>query len=541
LRAEEGTHGVEEGGARIRPMVSGAVLAGCVFVSGGAVMVYEFLAVRFLQRYYGGSLDVWASEIAVCLAGLAAGYAIGGMLADRYRSWRVLGLMLGLAGLLGFFMELLAVWIGERLLDVEAALSWHPFFAAGFSSFLTFLFLGTVLPQAIRLHVRRLDRVGSAAGWIATFSTGGSIAGALMTAHVLLPRWGVRETLYGMSMTLVALGGAVLLPGLLSRLRKSPRAAALIVLLAACPAGAEVIFDNYSAHHHILIEDVRVERLLRFDNAPQSTMSLADPYSGGFEYTDFFHVPLVFDPAIERTLFIGLGGGTGPKSFLQYYPRMQIEVVEIDPMVEQVAREYFAVPRDPRLRIAVGDGRNYLRRTRGKFGAVIVDAYGSGPYGAYLPYHLVTVEFFHIAWGKMENGGCLVYNVMGTYRGENDGIVRDMMTTLSQVFQAVYAFRARTSQNTVFAAMKIDLGEVAPNGTKNGVGWPGGPWLQHPLTASQLKDLVLSLQSQHLATFPNLERRLTQFSRVQSVPGAGRVLTDNYAPVDVASGRRRRP
>lgn len=526
--------------SRLLSFAGMAALGTCVFVSGGAVMIYEFLAVRFLQRYYGSSLDVWASEIAICLAGLAVGYALGGWLADRYRSERVLGAALLVSGILGFFMERLAVWIAERLLAVDVALSWHPLLAAGFSTFLPFLALGTVLPQAIRLHVRRIERVGTSAGRMATLSTAGSIAGALMTAHVLLPRWGVRETLYGMSLVLAALGGAVVAVGFLSSWRR--KAGVMMLLLFLVPgasAGADVIFENYSAYHHILVEDSGDERALRFDSDMQSTMSLTDPYAGGFEYTDFFHVPLVFDPTVRHVLFIGLGGGTGPKGFLRYYPTVQVEVAEIDPMVEQVARQFFAVPDDPRLRIAIADGRGYLQRSRGPFGAIILDAYGSGPHGAYIPYHLATVEFFRIAWARIENGGCLVYNVMGTYGGLNDDVVRNMMTTLSSIFQAVYAFRARTSENTVFVAVKISPEELQPDGTENGLAWPNGPWLQHPLNDSQLRELAATFKSSFTVTFPNLETRLTQFSPVQTRPAAGMVLTDNYAPVDIAPSLRR--
>ena len=56
----------------------------------------------------------------------------------------------------------------------------------------------------------------------------------------------------------------------------------------------------------------------------------------------------------------------------------------------------------------IADGRVYLRRASGPYGAIIVDAYGTGPYGAYLPYHLATQEFFNLAWGKLENGGCVI-------------------------------------------------------------------------------------------------------------------------------------
>ena len=58
-------------------------LLGAVTIAGAAVMIYEFIAVRILQRYFGGQIDVWASDIAVCMAGLAVGDTLAGHLGDR--------------------------------------------------------------------------------------------------------------------------------------------------------------------------------------------------------------------------------------------------------------------------------------------------------------------------------------------------------------------------------------------------------------------------------------------------------------------------
>jgi len=310
--------------------------------------------------------------------------------------------------------------------------------------------------------------------------------------------------------------------------------------LPACAgAEAEVIYEDYSAYHHILVEDVKGQRRLRFDDALQSTMSLRDIYRGGFEYTDFFHVPLVLDPSTSRVLFVGLGGGTGPKAFLRDYPWMQVEVAEIDPQVEQVAREFFRLPADPRLRVTIQDGRVYLQRARRAYGAILMDAYASGPYGAYLPYHLVTQEFFALAKRRLTNGGCLVYNVMGTYGGAQDDQVRGVYSTLSKTFAVVYAFRARSSGNTVFVAQHIAPAKLDADGTRGGRAWPVGPWLQHPLDGAAWAGLARRLIAGGAIKLDRLDGRVTQFSRVYGTPVAGPFYTDNYAPVDLAPGRRR--
>jgi len=438
-------------------------------------MAYEFLAVRIMARFFGSSTDVWAAVIAVLLAALSIGYAVGGRLADRFASTRPLTVVLIIGGAAGALIEKIAQAVGERLLDVDVALAWHPYIAATLVSVIPILALGTVLPQAIRLWAEHTNRLGSAAGWTAALSTFGSILGVLLTVHLFLPRTGVRETLYSISAVLI---GA----GILLAVVRFKRTAALVALCWLCPwhAGAEILYEQYSAYHHILVEDIGRERQLRFDNAVQSTMARDNIYAGGFEYTEFFHVPLVLDPTISSALFVGLGGGTGPKAFLRDYPHMRVDVAEIDPVVVDVAKIYFGLPEDSRLRVFVRDGRVHLERARTTYGAIVMDAYASGPYGAYVPYHLITEEFFQLARSRLENGGVLVYNVVEAYGGEFD----------------------------------------------------------ESLAPERFQGLAEKLLADGFLKLPPLPKRLTQFPAVMAQPPAGPVYTDNYAPVDIAPGRR---
>ena len=375
----------------------------CVFVSGASIMVLQFIVVRILTRDFGGALEVWAAVISVCLAGISLGYYLGGYLADRYQSWRILGLMLVLGGSSGASVEILANLAGQQLLQVDFAINWHPYFAALFSSFLPNLMLGTILPQVIKLGTHELARVGKSVGRIAAMSEVGSIFGVILTAQVLIVYIGVRESLYATAFVLVIFGLVLIVAG--NRLRLCTVMAILVTFVIPNQAQAQIVFEKYSSYHHIIVEDISSHRLLRFNRDIQSTMSLQNPYAGGFEYTDFFHVPMVLNPSINRVLFVGLGGGTGPKDFLAYYPEMQVDVVEIDPMVINVAKEFFAVPDHPRLSIYEQDGRNFMRRSSNRYGAIIVDAYASGgPYGAYLPYHLATKEFFETAASQQRPG-----------------------------------------------------------------------------------------------------------------------------------------
>ena len=466
----EAREGRADGGGRAWLPV--LVLAIVVVISGASVMIFEFLAVRFLARFFGSSLDVWGSVITVLLAALSGGYATGGVLADRFGTVRPMAWMLVLAGVTGLAMERIAVMAGERLLQVDSGLLWHPYVAAGLASFVPVFALGTVLPQAVRMRAVRTGRVGSAAGWMSGLSTLGSIAGVMLTVHVFLPRVGVRETLYVTSAVLVLTGLAL---GALRWKRLAVLVGVLGWLPACSGAEAEVIYEDYSAYHHIMVEDMDGQRRLLFDDALQSAMSLRDIYRGGFEYTDFFHAAMVLEPSASRVLFVGLGGGTGPKAFLA---GLSVDAGGGGGNRSGGGTHCADVLRVAGRSAAAGDDsgwRVYLERSRQAYGAILMDAYASGPYGAYLPSHLVTEEFFAVARRRLTNGGCLVYNVMGTYGGNQDDQVRGVYSTLSKTFEVVYAFAARSSGNTVFVAQHIEPAKLEANGTREGRPWPAGP------------------------------------------------------------------
>jgi len=69
-----------------------------VFVSSACTMVLELIAGRIVAPYVGVSLYTWTSIIGVVLAGISLGNYLGGRLADRWASGRLLGAVLSLGG-----------------------------------------------------------------------------------------------------------------------------------------------------------------------------------------------------------------------------------------------------------------------------------------------------------------------------------------------------------------------------------------------------------------------------------------------------------
>ncbi len=200
--------------------------------------------------------------------------------------------------------------------------------------------------------------------------------------------------------------------------------------------GMRVIYEADSVYHFIVVAEDDRARYLRFDRSFQSGMLLNDHFESPFLYAAYAHVGLIFAPQAKRVLVIGLGGGSIPKRFWRDYPEVTVDVAELDPMVVDVAKRFFQVREDPRLRIFVQDGRLFLRRAQQKYDIIIIDAYFSES----IPFHLTTREFYELASERLAPGGVLVSNVIGALQGPRSSLFHAIYKTQATVFPGLYLF-----------------------------------------------------------------------------------------------------
>src|SRR5215218_5396209 len=189
-------------------------LSAVVFMAGVGSLATEIAATRLLAPYYGSSTVVWANVIGLVLASLALGYWLGGRLADRWPSARVLGgIVLAAAVLIatvpfaaGPFLD-----VSVKGLDqVSAGAAIGSFFAVLALFAPPVILLGMVAPFAVRLGIEDVRDAGSVAGRLYALSTVGSLLGTFLSALVLIPAIGTRRTLIAAAVV-VAIPGAVLL------------------------------------------------------------------------------------------------------------------------------------------------------------------------------------------------------------------------------------------------------------------------------------------------------------------------------------------
>jgi spermidine synthase len=485
-----------------------------VFGSGAVLMALEMLALRLISMNFGGQLREMSAVIAVFLIAMSLGYYLGGRAGDRWPHPLTLVTAMLAAGVCIMPIPLLNNALAERMYQSVLPDSVHALIVSFLLYFLPVVLMAGVSPMAIRLLARQVEESGKVAGNVAALSTLGSILGTLGTSYYLIDLFqSYSKTVYCLGLLMGLLAVVVWLEHVSQRRRLAAAAGLLILLSAPRPAAAEVIYERDSVYHHILVKDEGVYRILYFDNSTESRMLRNDPLNGGYEYTDFFHIPFLLNENIRSVLVVGLGGGTGPKRFVHDYPRAVVDAVDVDQAVVEVAQKYFYVKPGPRLKLHVQDGRAFIKRSTKTYDLIIFDAYTRNRYGSTIPPHLTTREYFQQLRQHLSPRGCLVYNCTG---GEMSAITRALYKTIATAFSQQYLFDTETSLNTVF---------VAWNG--------GGP----RLTKEQFVERAQRLVEKGVVKLPNFVHRAGQLYTGPIDTSDVPLLTDDYAPVDTLMRR----
>ncbi len=444
------------------------VLETTVFTSGALVMIYEIVGSRLLAPYIGASTYVWTSLIGVILAALSLGYWLGGKWADRKPEIKILALVIFLAGglvsltilLHDLILSLIAkFYVGLEIKSVLAALL---LFAPAS------VLLGFVTPYAVKLKMASLADSGKTVGRLYALSTIGSIFGTFSAGFFLIPFVGSVRTLYIVGASLIALS-ILLTPFAFTRLNLT----FLILFVFGIFTNEAKLYVLRQAYdfHDIDTEYSRVQIFNTTDaKSGKAIRALAiDPYfyqSKMFlesdelasEYAKFYHLIRHFKPDFQQTLIIGGAGYSFPKEYLKKYDNKQIDVVEIDAQMTEIAKKYFRLEENPRLKIFHEDGRIFLNNADAdKYDAVLMDAFGSL---FSIPFQLTTVEAVENIHRVLKPDGVAIFNVGGAITGNSGKFLQAELATYRKVFPRVLLFKVDSAkkddelQNLIVVAIK---------------------------------------------------------------------------------------
>ena len=478
-------------------------------VCGAVVMVLEILGAKILTPYFGSSHFVWTAQIAVTLASLASGYALGGWWVDRSPSLnRIFTAVLTAALYIGLslpFIDAISLACLRYPLPVGSLLAALALF------FIPLALLAMVGPFLARVLLLWGGPAGSSIGRLSALSTLGSLIGTVLIGYILLPLAANSTTLAGAAAFLGML--CLIYFSVWGRAHATAAMLAFLTLLATSGAGMRI-------DHIRQFGDLKI---LARRNSNFGNMHVVET-PGGIRYylndllTQNSYAPEIKDsvslftymlrglahaytPSLKKVLCIGMGIGVVPMKLAE--DGAQVEVVEINPDVVPLAKEFFDFKPD-RVQLHIADGRQFLNQSTQRYDAIVLDAF----LGDSSPSHLLTREAFTSIRRSLSDSGVLVINAFGSSEPDKDFMLASTEKTLRAVFQDV-RLHASGNGNVFLVASPSPLKAHRP---------PGFDAMPNRIQA---------------------EARRAWEGLLQTNPAHGLVLTDDFNPVEFHDAKNR--
>ncbi|EXM37962.1 spermidine synthase [Ruminococcus albus SY3] len=493
------------------------------FFAGMSVMAVELGASRLLAPYFSSSQIVWTIIIGTIMIAMALGNYFGGKSADKdpdpdklYK--RILFSAVWIAAI-PFIGKMVILGISALLVVTVSTnfLIWAAFLACMVIFVFPLFLLGTVTPSLVKYTTDSLEDNGRTVGTLGAFNTVGSIIGTFAPTFITIPT-------VGTAVTFLIFSGILLLLGLVyffSCKRGYIRMAICTVLfIVFCVTGTvlgfafwerSLTYEGESVYNYLQVkEDDKQAALSTNVLFGIQSIYMKDGGLTGLYYDTAMAAPLMSDGddiSKKNMLILGMGTGTYAKQCRAYFPGIEVEGVEIDDKITDLAHKYFDLDED--IKVTTYDGRAFLNSLKGanrkapdsavKYDVIMVDAYQD----ITIPFQMSTVEFFTLVKNSLAPGGVMVVN-MNMHSDKKGSINEYLCDTIASVFGNVYTVKVDSTTNRELFASDL-------------TGMPDRLYsASQKLVDPELKELMEDI-------YMDMER----------YEGGENILTDDKAPVEL--------
>lgn len=267
-------------------------------------------------------------------------------------------------------------------------------------------------------------------------------------------------------------------------------------LLEKVESPYNTIYIYKQAHYITLAFGHKSRRYVESRRNPNDLMELP------VEYTKSFTIGMAYPKKLNSFLMIGMGGGSTSWYLHKSLPKAKVTAVELDPEIVRLSRKYYGFKENGKQSenfiISELDGRMHILRKKESHDIIFVDAYR----GQFVPFHLMTKEFFKLAKKRLSKGGVMVQNI------EPSTMLYDSaIATIASVFDNVDVYRG--GGNIV---------AIAYDGKEKPIG--------------SLIDKATSLQETHKFRY-NLPELIEKRAMLLDYNTKTKPLTDDFAPVNM--------
>ncbi len=425
-----------------------------IALSGLAALGAEVIWTRLLSLMLGATVYTFSIILAVFLAGLGLGSAVGALLARGSRNPRF---ALGVCQVLQIAAIAWATHTMSSSLPfwpIDAAIATTPWvkfqldlLRCAWAILPSACLWGTSFPLALAAIATTGRDTGRLVGRAYAANTVGAIVGAVVMSLGLIPALGTlhaAQWLIGFSLVAAVLAFA-------------PRQPAHWALLIATASVAFVVSVNLPATPWQLIA---YGRQIHTSNAHAKVLFLGEGMNASVAVTQaddgarFFHVsgkteasslfkdmrlqlmlghiPALLHPSPRSVLIVGCGAGVTAGSFIPHPSIQRIVICEIEPLIPnsiatRFAKENHDLVRDPRVEIVYDDARHFLATTKEKFDIITSDPIHPWVKGAAVLY---SKEYFDICREHLKPHG-LVTQWVPFYESDRAVVQSEIATFFS--------------------------------------------------------------------------------------------------------------
>lgn len=394
-------------------------------------MCVELCSAKLLSPFFGTSIYVWASVLGITLTALMCGYYLGGYISSKNKNANTMLWVMIIGGLLMSLTPILSNLILPFAINLTVLLGTT-------LSLFTFMFFpllcfGSTSPLLINYITTNANESGKSSGTVYAVSTLGGIITTFIVGFYTLPNFGISTTLYAYGFIVIAYSATLLI------ISKSFNYIVPFILF--------VSFISYNFHDRFNYENTLYEsdgilgqikvieryyqegenykpyRELLVNNICQTIMDKENPAKSYWDYVNILTKNINHYSKGKQTLLLGLGGGTLYKSLKTN--NYDIDVVEIDNRIAEIAKKYFYIEND--LNVVVDDARHFIKTTDKKYDVIIFDLYNSET----PPIHIMTQESFNEIKNRLTPAGLLIINFYGYINGEKGKGARSIYKTLN--------------------------------------------------------------------------------------------------------------
>lgn len=470
-----------------------------IALSGFTALGAEVVWTRLLSLLFGATTYAFSIILAVFLAGLGVGSAIGSMIARTAVNPRAI---LGWLQLLLAFTTAYGAWMAAQQLPfwpVDPSLALNAWFnfqidiaRAVFAMAPGAVLWGASFPLAVAAAARTGEDTGATVGRVYAANTLGAIAGAMLTGLALVPLIGT----HGTHRVLIAVSAV--------------SAAALLVPLFRSTSGSAADTNRQPRHGRIVAFGILLlgvivvagtvrpvpaglvawGRMLPWQGEPNA-LYVAEGINASIAVTEDakgwrnFHVSgkveastepqdmrlqrllghltaLMHEKGPRSVLVVGFGSGVTAGA-ISIHPTVERMVVcELEPLIPTVVSTYFRevnndVAANPDVQIVIDDARHYMFTTPEKFDAITSDPIHPWVKGAATLY---TREYFEHVKARLNPGG-VVTQWVPLYESTED-VVRSEVATFLQVFPNATIWRNDDINGRGYDAVLVGRLQEAP-------------------------------------------------------------------------------